>query len=312
MSKGKRLQKSLHDYLSKIKSPTPNIQIPSAANSFSSSKSWILSGCKHTKTLSFAIDRTNGNLNSRNNNNNKDDAATLADIDRFLFENFKSLYIRDDEVNNNINISIKEKNHHDDQGYHHHQKLGPILFDSPRFIHPPPDLCGSNRFFVAPTGFSSSVMEDAGRTSMTTTTSSNEGSTSTSTSTTTTTTTINDNSTPNSHDDVSGKNTKLPEDCIAVLTYSPSPYEDFRRSMHEMVEARVRNNEGVDWEFMEELLFCYLNLNEKKSYRFILSAFSDLIVVLRQNSDTVVQGRRSVRSVRTVRSSNRKERRKKN
>lgn len=74
------------------------------------------------------------------------------------------------------------------------------------------------------------------------------------------------------------------EDCIALLTVSPSPYQDFRRSMQEILEARINNNQRVDWDFLEELLFCYLRLNEKKQYRYILSAFVDLIVVLRQNS----------------------------
>ncbi|GFP88880.1 transcription repressor ofp14 [Phtheirospermum japonicum] len=78
-----------------------------------------------------------------------------------------------------------------------------------------------------------------------------------------------------------------PDDFIALLTYSPSPYDDFRRSMQEMVDARVEHNGKVDWEFLEELLFCYLDLNNKKSYRYILRAFVDLIVLLRENSGTV-------------------------
>lgn len=84
----KKLQKSLQDYLSKIKKPTPQLQFPNP-QTFSSSKSWILSGCKHPKTLSFAIDRKQ----VHGVGNNEDAAATLADIDRFLFENFRSLYL---------------------------------------------------------------------------------------------------------------------------------------------------------------------------------------------------------------------------
>ncbi|XP_027184179.1 zinc-finger homeodomain protein 2-like [Coffea eugenioides] len=49
---------------------------------------------------------------------------------------------------------------------------------------------------------------------------------------------------------------------------------------------------------MEELLFCYLNLNDKKSYRFILRAFVDLIVVLRENSSGAPAKSRSARSDR--------------
>ncbi|KAI3463345.1 hypothetical protein Pfo_020008 [Paulownia fortunei] len=74
------------------------------------------------------------------------------------------------------------------------------------------------------------------------------------------------------------------DDFITILTYSPSPYEDFRRSMQEMVKARSEHNGKVDWEFMEELLFCYLDLNNEKSYRYILRAFVDSVVILRENS----------------------------
>ncbi|KOM35041.1 hypothetical protein LR48_Vigan02g119100 [Vigna angularis] len=48
---------------------------------------------------------------------------------------------------------------------------------------------------------------------------------------------------------------------VAVATYSPDPYVDFRRSMQEMVEARpelmdVKSN----WNVLHELLLCYLVL----------------------------------------------------
>lgn len=74
-----------------------------------------------------------------------------------------------------------------------------------------------------------------------------------------------------------------PDDFIAVFTYSPRPYDDFRRSMEEMIEARMQHQGKVDWEFMEELLFSYMNLNDRKSYKYLLSAFVDLVVDLREN-----------------------------
>jgi hypothetical protein len=86
----KKLQKSLQECLTKLKKPTPSIQFPS--NSFSSSKKWILSRCRHPKTLSFTMDR---NQDKAGKNNGGE--ATLSNIDRFLFENFKSLYIEGDE-----------------------------------------------------------------------------------------------------------------------------------------------------------------------------------------------------------------------
>ncbi|ESW16638.1 hypothetical protein PHAVU_007G173000 [Phaseolus vulgaris] len=68
---------------------------------------------------------------------------------------------------------------------------------------------------------------------------------------------------------------------VAVATYSPDPYVDFRRSMQEMVEARpelmdVKSN----WNVLHELLLCYLALNPKNTHKFILGAFADLLVSL--------------------------------
>ncbi|KAF7124663.1 hypothetical protein RHSIM_Rhsim12G0198100 [Rhododendron simsii] len=77
------------------------------------------------------------------------------------------------------------------------------------------------------------------------------------------------------------------DDFITILKYSPSLHSDFRNSMEEMIEARLNDRGRVDWEFMEELLFCYLDLNEKKSCKRILSNFVNLIVVLREKSGRV-------------------------
>ncbi|CAI9118455.1 OLC1v1020029C1 [Oldenlandia corymbosa var. corymbosa] len=63
---------------------------------------------------------------------------------------------------------------------------------------------------------------------------------------------------------------------VAIQTYSPDPFADFRKSMQEMVEAHGK----ADWEFMHELLSCYLNLNPKHTHKFIIGAFTDLIVSL--------------------------------
>lgn len=269
----KKLQKSLHEYLTaKIKKPTPRIQFP--YDSFSSSKNWILSGCKNPKTLSFAMDRNQDKAGKTNiDDNNAGSEATLSDINSFLFENSKSLYINGDEDHNYNDKKGKESYEGENPS------SGAVLWGSPRFTDLPPDLCGSHRFFIAP-GMSSSLIEES-RTSVTTMSEDAAGSSSTSTSTTTT---LNDSTTTtNDH----AKDVTLPKDCVAVLLYSRSPYENFRRSMQEMVEARVRNHGKVDWSFMEELLFSYLKLNEKMSYRYILSAFIDLIVVLRHDSERV-------------------------
>ncbi|XP_022150262.1 transcription repressor OFP11-like [Momordica charantia] len=69
---------------------------------------------------------------------------------------------------------------------------------------------------------------------------------------------------------------------FAIPTYSPDPYADFRRSMQEMVEAR-EEMEGTNssWEFLHELLLCYLALNPKSTHKHIFSAFADLACVIK-------------------------------
>ncbi|PSS07445.1 Transcription repressor like [Actinidia chinensis var. chinensis] len=252
----KPIQKSLQDYLSKVKKPsTPHIHFPS--KTLSSSTSWILRGCKHPKTLSFAV---NHNPNQVRKNDN--DAATLEDIDRFLFENFKSFFMNDDdEDTKKIGNNCKD-----------HEESGGSSLESPRFVDPPQDLCGSNRFFVGASSSSSLVEKSRTRA----TTSEDTSSTSTTTS--------------------DAMQVMGPDDFITVLTYSPSPYDDFRNSMMEMIEARMHHQGEVDWEFMEEILFCFLDLNDQKSYKYILSAFVDLIVVLRENSGKVPARSGHVRS----------------
>lgn len=266
----KKIKKSLQNYFSNIKKPNPNIHFPPNI-SLSSSKDWILSGFKHPKTTSLAVSRT------RN-----DDSATLSDVDRFLFENFKSLYTKDDVVqaqndDDNSNTSV-------------------VLFDSPRLLDTPPSLRGSHRFFVNP-GTTGSLIEEA-RTSSGITTSSNDVVSSKTTSSKTTSfstkTTLDD---ANDEEDEDLDSAPLPDQCVAVLAISPNPYDDFRRSMKEMVGARLRRRESVDWGFMEELLFCYLNLNEKRSYKYILGAFVDLVVDLRRDSNRVpLRSRNAVRT----------------
>ncbi|PKA60440.1 hypothetical protein AXF42_Ash008500 [Apostasia shenzhenica] len=61
----------------------------------------------------------------------------------------------------------------------------------------------------------------------------------------------------------------------AVAVESDDPYGDFKRSMEEMVAAHgpVR-----DWRRLQELLVCYLMLNEKKIHEIIVLAFADLLL----------------------------------
>eukprot|EP01018_Ginkgo_biloba_P016790 Gb_27629 [translate_table: standard] len=63
-------------------------------------------------------------------------------------------------------------------------------------------------------------------------------------------------------------------DSVAMMMYSRNPYLDFRISMQEMVEAHNLK----DWSCLQELLCCYLSLNKKKTHKFIVGAFADLLM----------------------------------
>lgn len=260
------MPKKFRDYLFKMKNPHSRPQIRLPFNS-------LLSGCKHPRTPSFALYVDRNQINNHVSNQ-KDDAATLADIDRFLLENFKSLYLKDTEeettTENTKTVLFQEQA----------PKLGSLLYNDPPM---PRHLRESTRFFVKP-GFSGSLVEEAS------TTSDEVGSVST----------INDvSSSSNSYNEKEAVvEHALPDNSIVLLTHSTSPYEDFKRSMQEMVNNHER---VVDWDFMEELLFCYLNVNEKKSHKFILSAFVDLINVMRRNDVSDNTDSPKPRSVRTVR-----------
>ncbi|RRT51762.1 hypothetical protein B296_00048118 [Ensete ventricosum] len=66
---------------------------------------------------------------------------------------------------------------------------------------------------------------------------------------------------------------------VAVPTYSPDPYWDFRRSMEEMVAA-LGLDAGTDRAHLHDLLLCYLALNRKQAHKYIISAFADLLLTL--------------------------------
>ncbi|KAJ0110844.1 hypothetical protein Patl1_03357 [Pistacia atlantica] len=72
---------------------------------------------------------------------------------------------------------------------------------------------------------------------------------------------------------------------VAVHTDSPDPYMDFRRSMQEMVQAGDLVDVKANWDYLHELLLCYLALNPKSTHKFIISAFADLLVSLMSSDD---------------------------
>ncbi|KVI03981.1 transcription repressor OFP12-like [Cynara cardunculus var. scolymus] len=71
---------------------------------------------------------------------------------------------------------------------------------------------------------------------------------------------------------------------VAIPTISPDPYFDFRKSMQEMVEARDLIDVRANWDYLHELLTCYLDLNPKSAHKFIVGAFADLLVTLMASS----------------------------
>ncbi|KAK4418408.1 Transcription repressor OFP11 [Sesamum alatum] len=116
----------------------------------------------------------------------------------------------------------------------------------------------SQRFFFSSPGRSNSIIDSAASSSIASTSSS---------------TSLNQHE----NDTVSG-------DSIAVPTYSPDPFLDFRRSMQEMVEAREIHDVRENWDYLHELLMCYLSLNPKSTHKFIVGAFADLLVSLMPSS----------------------------
>ncbi|KAH7522308.1 transcription repressor OFP12 [Ziziphus jujuba] len=79
---------------------------------------------------------------------------------------------------------------------------------------------------------------------------------------------------------------------VRVRKFSVNPYDDFRRSMQEMLEARDVLVDGrSDLEYLHELLLCYLALNPKHAHKFIIEAFTDLVIDLLSSPETMKIGR---------------------
>lgn len=66
------------------------------------------------------------------------------------------------------------------------------------------------------------------------------------------------------------------EESVVVVVASADPCTDFRASMAEMVEAHGLRG----WEQLQELLRCYLRLNEEKDHGAVAMAFVDLVAGL--------------------------------
>ncbi|GLT60321.1 hypothetical protein SLA2020_330930 [Shorea laevis] len=73
---------------------------------------------------------------------------------------------------------------------------------------------------------------------------------------------------------------------VAVKKFSMDPYRDFLCSMQEMIEARNVRDIRSHCEFLHELLFCYLVLNPKQNHKFIIRAFTDIVISLFSSPDS--------------------------
>ncbi|XP_010469629.1 PREDICTED: transcription repressor OFP16-like [Camelina sativa] len=72
---------------------------------------------------------------------------------------------------------------------------------------------------------------------------------------------------------------------VTQNVYSPDPLTDFRRSMQEMIDAAIDAGElsrdpEDGYDFLDELLLTYLSLNPADTHKFVIRAFSDILVSL--------------------------------
>ncbi|KAK9122457.1 hypothetical protein Syun_020074 [Stephania yunnanensis] len=81
-------------------------------------------------------------------------------------------------------------------------------------------------------------------------------------------------------DEVESRRMKLTSmmshDGVTMAVASENPYQDFKESMEEM----VRGHEIKSWNGLQELLHCYLSLNDRTNHQTILLAFVDLLINL--------------------------------
>ncbi|MED6177706.1 hypothetical protein PIB30_100631 [Stylosanthes scabra] len=79
----------------------------------------------------------------------------------------------------------------------------------------------------------------------------------------------------------------IPSGGVKVPKYSVDPYVDFLRSMQEMIASRRHTLDvSKDWEYLHDLLLCYLALNPSHTHRYIVRAFTDLVVDLLSSSSS--------------------------
>ncbi|CAO2183491.1 unnamed protein product [Urochloa humidicola] len=208
-----KLRRSLQLYLSRTLKKIPPMHIPSSAIPANIAGARLLSTCRFPRTASVDMDgdRAATAATAAADENGKDQAATLSDVDRFLFDNFRSLYIH------NTN-------------------------DDPCLPSSSPGTSASHADETQPTVETSSSLESVAE----------------------------DTKEETMIGEESGDNT-------AIVVFSMDPYTDFKRSMRNMIKMHHgRVSQPLDWDFLEELLFYYLQLNDQAVHKHILKAFADL------------------------------------
>ncbi|RLM93882.1 transcription repressor OFP14 [Panicum miliaceum] len=207
-----RLRKSLQLYLCRTLKKMPPMHIPSSAIPANITGARFLSTCRFPRTVSVDMDGDRAvTVAAGADENSKDQAATLSDVDRFLFDNFRSLCIHDDDDNNH--------------------------------------LC-----FRSSPGTSTSLVDETQPTGKTSSSSESVA-----------------------EDIKEARPAEESGDNTAIVVFSMDPYADFRRSMQNMIKMHHgRISQPLDWDFLEELLFYYLQLNDQAVHKHILKAFADL------------------------------------
>jgi len=136
---------------------------------------------------------------------------------------------------------------------HHHDEEEDYFYDTTEL--PPPDFSSvfaSQRFFFSSPGSSNSITESPS----------------------------NDTLPCNSLIPRGGSVKRVPK-------YSVNPYVDFLRSMQEMIQSQHQELDVTnDWDYLHELLLCYLALNPTHTHKYIVQAFTHLLVDILSSSSS--------------------------
>jgi uncharacterized protein (TIGR01568 family) len=140
--------------------------------------------------------------------------------------------------------------------HHHHDEAEDYFFDDTTEL-PPPDFASafaSQRFFFSSPGSSKSITEIESP--------------------------LNNTQPCKSLIPKGGSVKRVPK-------YSINPYDDFLCSMQEMIQSQQQVFDVTnDWDYLHELLLCYLALNPTHTHKYIVQAFTHLLVDILSSSSS--------------------------